>query len=257
MPAGSGRFRVGFLGPALDVGAGDNHLVSIHAVAKKNCASAPYCVANEVLCGEIGRFIGLPIPPAGVVHSPKGNELLFASLDFNLTGNTLPPTNTTKCVEALPETSTGVLLFDILIANADRHGRNLSVNLLAKPPAMNVFDHGHALLGSVAGQGAARLQRLRDRLGISAGSKTAGNRHCLLDQITTDAHFDDWIERVRLIPDYVVEDLCGELPSLGVTKVEASSACDFLKHRRDCLRAIIERNRSEFTGIRTWRLRLV
>lgn len=45
----------------------------------------------------------------------------FASLDFNLTGITLLPVDVTQCVNLLPELSAGLLLFDILIANCDRH----------------------------------------------------------------------------------------------------------------------------------------
>jgi len=232
----------------------DSQIVSIPGVAKKNCPNAPYCVANEVVCGEIGRFLGLPVPPAGVSYPPKGNDLFYATLDFNLTGNTLPPVNSTKCVEVLPEESAGLLLFDILIANSDRHGRNFSVDYSSKPPKMNVFDHGHAMFGKDAGQGVARLARLRDRLAISAGSRTAGNRHCLLDQIDTDAYFGHWIERIRQIPDYVIEDLCSELPGLGCTKIEADAAEDFLKRRRVKLSQIVEDNKAQFTGIRSWRL---
>ncbi len=254
MPAGSGRYRITLLGLPLGAGVSDSQIVSIPGVAKKNCPNAPYCVANEVVCGEIGRFLGLSVPPAGVFYPPKGNDLFFASLDFNLTGNTLPPVNATRCVEVLPQESTGLLLFDILIANSDRHGRNFSVDYSPKPPKMNVFDHGHAMFGKDAGEGAARLARLRDRLAISAGSHTAGNRHCLLDQVNTDAHFGRWIERIRQIPDYVIEDLCSELPSLGCTKAEAAAAEDFLKHRRGKLAQIVEENRAQFTGIRSWRL---
>jgi hypothetical protein len=254
MPVGSARFRIVYLGQPIGAGVSEGVIVSVHAVAKKNGPKSPYCVANEVVCGEIGRFLGLPIPPAGVVYSPKGNDLFFASLDFNLTGNTLPPLNATKCVQVLPDISTGVLLFDILIANSDRHGRNLSVDFSTKPPAMNVFDHGHALLGSVQGQAVNRLEKLSGRLGISAGSRTAGNRHCLLDQVNTDTHFGHWIERIRLIPDYVIKDLCGELPGLGCSQNEADAAAEFLKGRCQRLQQIVEENKAEFTGIRTWRL---
>jgi hypothetical protein len=239
MPAGSGRYRITLLGLPLGTGVSDSQIVSIPGVAKKNCPNAPYCVANEVVCGEIGRFLGLSVPPSGVFYPPKGNDLFFASLDFNLTGNTLPPVNATRCVEVLTVESTGLLLFDILIANSDRHGRNFSVDDSAKPPKMNVFDHGHALFGKDVGEGVPRLARLRDRLAISAGSRTAGNRHCLLDQVNTDAHFGRWLERIRQIPDYVIEDLCSE---------------DFLKHRRGKLSQIVEENKGQFTGIRSWRL---
>ena len=254
MPTGSGRYRATLLGIPLGAGVSEVQVVSIPALAKKNGLNAPYCVANEVVCGEIGRFLGLPIPPAGVVYPSKGNDLFYASLDFNLTGNTLPPVNVTKCVQLLPEMSTGVLLYDILIANSDRHGRNLSVDFASKPPTMNVFDHGHALFGKDAGQGAARLQKLKDRLSISAGSRTAGNRHCLLDQISSDEYFDRWLDRIRQIPDFFIDDVCSELVGLGCTKGECEAAADFLKSRRANLGHIIENNRSQFTGIRAWRL---
>src|SRR4051812_16273732 len=116
MAAPSGRYRILFVGPKLGTGVGDVHLVTLQAVAKANCATTPYCIANEVICGEIGRFLGLPIPSAGVVHSINGNGLFYASLNFNLTGTTLPPINTTECVKQLPKESAGVLLFDIFIA---------------------------------------------------------------------------------------------------------------------------------------------
>lgn len=254
MPTGGDRYRTTFLGPLLGSGVSDSQVVSIPAVAKKNCANAPYCVPNEVVCGEIGRFLGLPVPPAGVVYTPKGDDLFYASLDFNLTGNTLPPVNVTKCVSVLPRESAGVLLFDILIANSDRHGRNLSVDFSAKPPKMNIFDHGHALFGKDAGNGVARLEKLSDRLGVSAGSRTAGNRHCLLDQIDTDAHFGQWFERVRSIPHFVIEDLCADLPGLGCTKGEATAAANFLKYRCAKLGQIVAANKLQFTAIKTWRL---
>src|SRR5260370_4247056 len=145
MPVGRGRYRIVFFGPSVGTGVTDGHLVSVHAVAKTNAASAPYCVANEAVCGELGRFFGLPIPPGGVVYSPTSNQLFYASLNFSLTAHALPPVNTTKCVKQLPELSAGLLLFDILIDNSGRHARNFSVDFSPRQPTMNIFDHGPAL----------------------------------------------------------------------------------------------------------------
>jgi|SRR5215471_13835115 len=254
MAAGRGRYRIVYFGPPIGSGVGESHFVTVHAVAKTNTSGAPYCVANEVVCGELGRFVGLPVPPGGVVYSPKGLQLFYASLSFNLADNALPPVNTTECVRLLPQLSAGLLLFDILIANADRHGRNFSVDFSTRPPTMNIFDHGHALFGKDAHQGVARLERLRDRLAISAGSRTQGNRHCILDQINTDAHFGYWLDRIRNVPNFVIEDLCEELSGLSCTSKEATAAADFLKYRRLNLDRIIEANKNQFTGISSWRL---
>ena len=255
MPACRGRYRIVFLGPAIGSGTTDGRIVSVNAVAKTNGSTAPYCVPNEIVCGELGRLLGLSVPPGGVVYSPQSNNRLFyASLDFNLTGNTLPPVNTTKCVKLLPRESSGLLIFDILIGNCDRHNKNISVDFSKKPPTMNIFDHGHALFGKDADQGVARLEQLRNRLAISGGACTLGNRHCMLDQIDTDEHFGYWLDRIRKIPDFFVEDLCDELTGLNCTEKEAAAALSFLKHRRGNLEHIIEENKDAFTRIQTWRL---
>jgi hypothetical protein len=47
--------------------AGTGVLHSYHASLKsivKNNEVVKYCIPNEFICAEIGRFIGLPIPPA-------------------------------------------------------------------------------------------------------------------------------------------------------------------------------------------------
>ncbi len=142
--------------------AGSSH-VSTSAVAKCNGNNAPYCVPNELIASEIGRFLRLPLPPAGILDVPKPPAAMpqrhwFASLDFNLVGNALPPVECARCVAELPDLSAGLLLFDILIGNCDRHPGNFSVDFLAvNGPQMNIFDHSHALFGYIAGQGAARV----------------------------------------------------------------------------------------------------
>lgn len=215
----------------------------------------PYCIPNELICAEIGRFLYLPAPPAGTIHAPGANPPdWFASLDFNLTGNALPPVDPARSWAELPDLSTGLLLFDILVANCDRHRQNFSVDFLATPPVMSVFDHSHALFGFQTGQGVQRFAELRDRLGVSGASRTHGNRHCLLDALTTDAHFGKWIERISALPNFLIEELCRDAVGLGITATEAVAAVDFLKYRRDNFRRIIDSSRTQFGGIQQWSL---
>lgn len=245
-----GRYRVVAFGQQVGIGVAGSFWTTISAVAKCNGPNAPYCLPNEWICTEIGRFLCLPVPPAGIIHVPQANPPnWFASLDFNLTGNTLPPVDPIRCADQLAELSTGLLLFDILVANCDRHRKNFSVDFLASPPAMSVFDHSHALFGYVEGQGTLRLNDLRDRLGVSGGSHTRGNRHCLLDAIATDRHFLTWLDRISALPDFLIQHLCHDAVGLGITGGEADMAIAFLKHRRDNLRSIMETNRREFRGI--------
>jgi len=150
--------------------------------------------------------------------------------------------------------SAGLLLFDILIANCDRHRGNFAVDFFATPATMSVFDHSHALFGYTAGDGCGRLRELRDRLACSGGTLTAANRHCMLDVIACDNDFAEWVERIQAIPDFFIEELCRDAAEFGLTTEEVNEAIGFLKHRRNTLPAIVQTNRAEFTGIRIWSL---
>lgn len=231
--------------------------VQVYAFAKHNDkARAPYLIANETICSHLGRAIRLPFPASEIVTGGNPPIKYFASLDFNNTGNSLPPIVSTQCVEKLPDLSTGLLLFDILVANLDRHANNINIDMGAQPPQMTAFDHSHALFGYIPNQGEARLKEKKDRLGISwrvAGQLGSGpNRHCLLDVINSDAFFDKWVKRIKTIPDFLIEEVCLSAVELGLTFVEAQCAVDFLSYRRDHLDEIINANRTDFTGIKTW-----
>lgn len=250
-----GKYRILAFGQQLGIGVAGSQYASVSAVAKYNSPDAPYCIPNELICSEIARFLCLPVPPGGIIHAPDANPTdWFASLDFNLTGNALPPINSLRCAMQLPDLSTGVLLFDILVANCDRHRYNVSVDFIACPPQMNIFDHSHALFGFNERQGKQRLVDLRERLGVSGGSHTRGNRHCLLDALMTDEYFEKWVNRISLLPGFLIEEICGKVVGLGITADEANAAVEFIKHRRDCLKKLIEANRHEFRNVQQWSL---
>jgi hypothetical protein len=250
-----GKYRIIAFGQQLGIGVAGSQYVSVSAVAKCNSPAALYCIPNELICAEIGRFLCLPIPPAGIVHAPQAAAPdWFASFDFNLTGTALPPVDPSRCATELPDLATGVLLFDMLVANCDRHRGNLSVDFTSQPPEMNIFDHSHALFGFAGGQGRQRLVDLRERMGVSGGSHTRGNRHCLLDMLTTDAYFGKWLDRVSRLPDFLIQEVCGQAIGLGVTVEESQGAVDFVRYRRDNLKSIIDDNRREFRGIQQWSL---
>lgn len=251
------NYRIVAYGQQLGIGVAGAQYVALSSVAKQNGPAAPYCIPNELICGELGRFIRLPVPPICVVTTASQPPMV-ASLDFNLTGNSLPPVDVAQCVSVLPDVSAGLLLFDIWVANCDRNDRNFSVDFLAKPPQMNVFDHSHALFGYAPGQGEARLTGLQDRLGISWTTNnpfdSGRHRHCLLDVVGTDRHFVKWVERIRAVPNFLIEEVCRDAQPYGITAAEADAASRFLKERRDSMSAIIKNNRAEFAAITNWSL---
>ena len=255
--------------------AGDGVLKSYHAslrVIAKNNAEARYCISNEFICAEVGRFIGLPVPPCGVVYAHgHAAKYWFASLNFNLTADELPPADTDECVGQHPDLSTGLVLFDIWIANPDRHKKNLSFDLSEKPPRMSVFDHSHALFGIENGQGIQRLNNLRDKLVISEatpasqrqpsqgvvtpylGIVAAQKRHCLLDKLATDTFFNKWCDRIAAVPMYLIKDVCDSTVDFGmITPEEADAARDFLAYRSRNIHELVANNRHEFTAIKQW-----
>ena len=149
---------------------------STQAWHKTAWSGSPYCIPNELISAQIGQFLKLPIPPFAITYS-EDNDYYFSSLDFNFDRDQLPPVEPDLCWEHLPRLCSGVMLFDILIANEDRHDENLVIDNVIKPSFMRVFDHDQALFGGGGNlAGTNRLTQLHDRLGVSGGVITGGNR---------------------------------------------------------------------------------
>jgi hypothetical protein len=88
-----------------------------------------------------------------------------------------------------------------------------------------------------------------------SGTRTARNRRrSLLDAINSDQHFLKWIQRIKALPDFLVEDALAQAEPLGLTAAEAQAGRDFLPYRRDNLEKILRQHRNEFTRIKQWSL---
>lgn len=221
---------------------------------KVNWEHSPHCVINEFVCGEIGRFLRLPIPPFAITSfDSDGHSRVFSSLDFNFERHRLPPVLPDVCAERLPDLCSGILVFDVLIANSDRHDSNLLSNSVDRPTQLIVFDHDQALLGNQLG-GIQRLSELKDRMGITGGTVSNGNRHCLLGELQTSKYLDARIDRVKWIPEWYVRDICHTAVNDGIaTGALAEAVLEFLLHRIRNIDALIYRNRSHFDRIDDWR----
>ncbi|HTV40104.1 MAG TPA: HipA family kinase [Candidatus Sulfotelmatobacter sp.] len=198
-------------------GASESFWLELMAVGK-NTSKGHYIVANEYICARLGSFLGLPIPPFALLQQKGGSGLWFGSIDYCLTGQTLPPIDPAECVKEFPDISTGIILFDTWVANADRHEGNMNMDKsTGRPAQLNVFDHSHALFGSEDGKGIDRLNDLKDKFSIEGGKNepkvvtpylgaAAGqNRHCLLDALNTSDHFEKWHEKLDKLPDFFIQ----------------------------------------------------
>lgn len=233
-------------------GVNDACWITTKLYAKGNSVDSPYLIPNEWICGRIASCLCLPIPPFALFR-PLGKGAI-ASLRFSTDQTPPNDTDPVECVKADSFLCVGIVLLDILIANNDRHEGNISVDRPVSPRDIRIFDHDQALFGCRAGKGIERLESMKGRLGVSAGPKSGGNRHVLLDVLNTAQHFQDWYLRFENLPDWYVNDACDSVVKLGTTQKEAGFAAEFLNKRKKALEGIVNQHKKEFKSIRDWRL---
>jgi hypothetical protein len=144
-------FREGGSLPGL-VEADDDGL---YVVKFRGAAQGPRALVAELLAGELGRAIGLPVPEivfveldpalAGAEPDYWVQELLERSPGRNIGLDFLPGSLTyspAADVRPDPEFAADVVWFDSLVTNADRSPRN--PNMLAWHRRLYLIDHGAA-----------------------------------------------------------------------------------------------------------------
>jgi hypothetical protein len=239
-----------FTGLQKDLGSDGRALGFTQAWHRGNYAERTYCIWNEMICAAIGQFLRLPIPPFAMTHfrNREGKkQWLFTSLDFNYERDELPEVIPENCVKHLEFLSSGVLAFDILIANEDRWEKNLLVDDVIAPKSMHVFDHDQALFGGRLTVGPERFAKLSDRLGVTGSSTTGGNGQMFLPFISSCESLFEWCERIRDIPDWFIDDVCQSARTYGLRKAEAEQAASFLRDRKCRIKNLILSNRQAFS----------
>jgi len=126
-------------------------------VAKfRGAAQGPRALAAEVIAGELGRLLGLPVPRLVLIEldpllarsepDQELQELLRASAGLNVGLDYLPGALNWEPPLAPPPDATlaaKVVWFDALITNVDRTARN--PNLMTWHRQLYLIDHGAAL----------------------------------------------------------------------------------------------------------------
>lgn len=210
--------------------------VALSGVAKRNSTTEPNIVAAEMIAARLGQAILLPIPPAFIVKGDEGPW--FASLDFNLAGESLPPVEPEKVVTQYPDLSVGIVVFDAWIMNPDRHCWNLAYHVSTR--RLQVFDHSRALMPGVGQREFAETHR--HELAI-------GHNHCLARHIIDGFPFARWIDRIRQIPDYYLREVLTDAIPIGLEKGNVTFFFDLLVERRRDLPQLLEANQSHFPAL--------
>ena len=190
----------------------------LYVVKFRGAGQGPKALAAEIVAGETGRALGLPVPElvmvdldpqlAGAEPDPEIQELLAASAGLNVGMDFLPGAMPySPAWPPGPELSADVVWFDALVLNVDRTPRN--PNLLRWHGRTWLIDHGAALYvhhggGDVLARAQAPFTAIRDHVLLPyAGS--------VLD---ADARLGDALDRPALeaIAALVPEDWAGGAP---------------------------------------------
>ena len=179
------------------------------------------------------EVILLPCPPGALMQNDQ--ETYFFSLDFNLAGQALPPISPPEVVAKFPRLVWGVLVFDVFIMNHDQHNGNIAYDNLAGK--VQIFDHSHAFL--------AQSTNIEHDLAARENSLAIGG-HCLANEIDVIDGMDDWINRVKSIPDYFIDGIISAGCECGIPVEKKSFLSSFMKRRRDNLTTLFNANMSSF-----------
>jgi hypothetical protein len=231
-------------------GVNETYIVTHECYAKEwdpgNGHNSPWLLPNEWICANLASFLRLDTPAFSVARKGKsaGHPKLFLSSSFSRPRDDPPDLEPKIVWDALPDLCCGILIYDVLIANDDRHPGNIGADCPTKPTTLIVFDHDQALFGS----NASRLKSERDNLGMDV--------HFLQNVVEfREESFKKWIGRVQSIPEWFVKEICQEpVCRKHFTKRLAEDAYDFLMHRMHNMYSIVKNLKGWAPRIRSWPL---
>jgi hypothetical protein len=152
----------------------------LYVLKFRGAGQGPLALAAEVIAGEIGRLLGLPVPELVLVevaeafgrneHDEEVRDLLRASVGLNLGMDYLPGSmmfDPAAGDAADAEFASYLVWFDAFVTNVDRTARN--PNLLCWHKKLYPIDHGAALYfhhnwPSKDSSAASRFKPIRDHV---------------------------------------------------------------------------------------------
>ena len=183
----------------------------LYVLKFRGAGQGPKALIAELVSGEIGRALGLPVPEivfveldaalAGTEPDPEIQDLLKASVGLNLALDYLPGSVTfDPLVEKLTaELASSVVWFDSYATNVDRTPRN--ANMLIWHKRLWLIDHGASLYFHHTWTNYLERSRLAfDHV----------KEHILLPSATMIRELDE-ILAARLTPE-VIGDIVGLIP---------------------------------------------
>lgn len=193
----------------------------------RGAGQGPGALVAELVGGELGRAVGLPVPELSLIEvpielgraepDPEVRELIEASPGLNLAMDFLPgalpftlPPGDSEQLGVDRDLAAEILFFDGLITNIDRSPRN--PNLLVWHGRTWLIDHGAAFFRqhgqSLAGTARTPTPALRDHVMLPAADRSA--LEAAADRLAGPA-LEAVPRIIELIPDEWLGDRPGDL----------------------------------------------
>jgi hypothetical protein len=230
------------------INADHSWVVRCQAFGKGASDVSPYLIANEWIASNIAQFLRLPIPPFSLQRKKTRSTVMFSSYSFE--GDSKPANSDPAVLyKKFPEICAGVVVFDILVANFDRHHRNIKVDNAANPTTLYIIDHERSLFHLYPGRGIKQLKAVANRLGITDGTDSRNEWHCLIELLESADDISTWIGKVASLPNWFIETICNDVWKVSITAAERNAVIEWLKGRRDSLGPLILSHKDRFTSI--------
>lgn len=230
------HYKIMDWGDPVGEGVSEPRLISVSGVAKTSNPAEPHIVANEYICARLAAAVGLPVPPGFLVK--EGDRSWFVSLNFNLSGEKLPPVIPELLVARQPDLCAGIVLFDAWALNPDRHAKNLMH--YEKTDAVQLFDHSRALMPTDLPQ-REYAEKMRDLPAIGA--------HCLAQKLVDASTFKRWHQRIMAVAEHQITDALNEAVEVGLEPGNVDFFRAYLMDRRTRLPNIVAANKQAFPSL--------
>jgi len=204
--------------------------------AKAYSAQKPYTLISEWLCADIASQLGLPVPARRIIPWKGANWLGF---EWRGDPKGYSPGMETKLVN--PECIAGMMAFDVLVCNRDRHGQNM-VFQHPSPGSdryiCNLIDHSHSLIGDFPNfQGLLQFLQNCDDPTAFLQAIPAPLRQLVQNSTRP---FDLWLQKIEALTRRELEDSSARLPlEWKPTPDDMVQLMDFLFGRKDKVRALL------------------
>lgn len=227
------RYKFWGVGNKTNNGVTDSFNVGVHGIAKTNSPGMENVIINEYICQKLAEIICLPIPTGFIVNN--GGIPYFVSLNFNMSGEDLPPSDPIQIVEKFPDLSAGIVLFDTWISNPDRHRQNIAHDTFSGQ--VQIFDHSHALLSN---------ENIIEHLESNKVQANLG-QHCLAPVLKNFDGAQEWNNRILQVPEYYIKQIFIDSVDLGLDASLVPYCVDYFLERRQQLFSLLKR--SDYTFI--------